>query len=177
MRPGRHALASTPMAQFIHLLDSNDASRIRRGGIRVVKSKSRKVNGVFLFPLTENFVISHQWMRELRRLRGQTLLAARIRLDDEEPVLLGKFNEPHMPLTAAEAIGIVREHNDPLGLEVILPRSVKAKEIESFYRPPKVIGWRYYPNARGRPPCGCSYCQKGEPFGKRIRTLLRTSLS
>lgn len=157
------------MAQFIHLLDENDAGRVKRGGIRIVKSKWRKLNGVFLFPVTENFVVTHQWMRELRRRRGQALLAARIRIDDAEPVLLGKYNEGHVQVRAAQAIGIVREHLDPVGLEVILPRSVKAKEIESFYRPPKVVGWRYYPAARGRRPCGCPYCQKGEPFGRRIR--------
>jgi hypothetical protein len=157
------------MAQFVHLFDENDVARIRHHGIRVTKSKWRKLNGVFLFPLTENFVVSHQWMRELRRRRGQSLLAARIRVDDAEPVLVGKYNEEHVQVHAAEAIGIARKHQDPMGLEVILPRSVKPKEIESVYRPPKVVGWRYYPAARGRRPCGCPYCQKGEPFGKRLR--------
>jgi hypothetical protein len=157
------------MAQFIHLFDESDVSRIKRGGIRVAKSKWRKLNGVFLFPLTENFVVSHQWMRELRRRRGQSLLAARIRVDDAEPVLLGKYNAEHIRVRAVQAIRIAREHEDPMGLEVILPRSVKPQEIESFYRPPKIVGWRYYPAARGRRPCGCPYCQKGEPFGKRIR--------
>jgi hypothetical protein len=95
------------MAQFIHLFDENDAARIRRSGIRIARAKWRKLNGVFLFPLTENFVVSHQWMRELRRRRGQAMLAARIRVDDAEPVLLGKYNEPHVQVEAAEAIGIV----------------------------------------------------------------------
>jgi hypothetical protein len=157
------------MAQFIHLFDQNDAASIKRGGIRIVRSRWRRLNGVFLFPQTENFVVSHQWMRELRRRRGQILLAARIRLNDAETVLLGKYNEEHIQVRAVEAIRIVREHTDPMGLEVILPRSVRPKEIESFYRPPKVVGWRYYPAARGRRPCPCSYCQKGEPFGQRIR--------
>jgi hypothetical protein len=157
------------MAQFIHLFDEANAARLRRGGIRITKAKWRSLNGVFVFPLTENFLVSHQWMRELRRRRGQAILAARIRIDDAEPVVLGKYNEPHMQVRAAEAIGIVREHTDPLGLQVILPRSVRPKEIESVYRPPKVVGWRYYPAPRGRRPCGCPYCQKGEPFGRRIR--------
>jgi hypothetical protein len=157
------------MAQFIHLFDENDAARLQRGGIRVVKVKWRKRQGVFLFPLTENFVISHQWMRELRRRRGQSLRVARIRLRDSERVLVGKYNEDHIEVSAARAIGIVREHRDPLGLEVILPRSVRPKEIESFYSPPKVVGWRYAPAARGRSPCGCPYCQRGEPFSSSIR--------
>ena len=108
------------MAQFIHLFDESDAASIKRGGIRVEKTKWRKLNGVFLFPLTENFVIAHQWMRELRRRRGQALLAARIRLKDTERVLLGKYNEDHIETTAARALGIVRQHHDPMGLQVIL---------------------------------------------------------
>ena len=155
------------MAQFVHLLDENDAARIKRDGIRIARARGLK--GVFLFPLTENFVVSHQWMRELRRTRGQSLLAARLRLSDTERVLLGKYNEEHVEVSAARAIGIAREHRDPMGLEVILRRSVEAKEIESFYRPPKVVGWRYYPAAHGRRPCGCPYCQRSEPFGRRIR--------
>jgi hypothetical protein len=163
------------MAQFIHLFDESDAASIRRGGIRVAKAKWRKFTGVFLFPLTENFVVSHQWMRELRRRKGRELLAARIRLRDAEPVLLGKYNEDHIEVTAARAIGIVRQHHDPMGLQVILLRAVKRKEIESFYRPPKVVGWRYYPAARGRNPCGCPYCQRGEPFSRRIREAYERS--
>jgi hypothetical protein len=97
------------MAQFIHLFDEANANSIRRGGIRAAKSKWRKVSGVFLFPLTENFVINHQWMRELRRRRGQTLLAARVRLSDSESVLLGKYNEDHIEVSAAQAVGILRE--------------------------------------------------------------------
>jgi hypothetical protein len=163
------------MAQFIHLLDERDAGRIRRSGIRVRRVKWRKRNGVFLFPLTENFVVTHQWMRELRRMDGRIVLAARIRIEDDEPVLLGKYNDEHIPMRAAEAIRIVREHNEPAGLEVILPRSIKPKEIESIYRPPKVIGWRYYPGSRGRRPCGCPFCQRSEPFGKRIREAYEKS--
>jgi hypothetical protein len=84
-------------------------------------------------------------------------------------VLLGRFNQDHFRISAAEAVGIVRQHGDPMGLEVILPRSVRPKEIQAFYRPPKVVGWRYYPAARGKRPCGCPLCQRGEPYGSRVR--------
>jgi hypothetical protein len=157
------------MALFIHLFDADDAAMIRRGGILVARSRQRPVNGVFAFPQTENFVVSHQWMRELRRRAGQTLLAARIRIGDGEAVFIGKYGEEHLRVSAAKAIGITRSHTDPLGLEVIIPRSIKPKEILAFYKPPKVVGWRYYPGARGRKPCGCRYCQRGEPFGRRLR--------
>jgi hypothetical protein len=157
------------MAQFIHLFDERFAASIKRSGLRVARSKQRVKKGVFVQALTESFQITHQWMRELRRRQGISLLAARIRIADDELVLLGRYNEKHLRCTAAEAVGIARSHQDPIGLEIIILRPIKAREIESYYRPPKVVGWRYYPGARGRRPCGCPYCQRGEPYGRRIR--------
>lgn len=163
------------MAQFIHLFDENDAAKLKKNGIKVVKSRWRHLNGVFVFPQTENFVVNHQWMRELRRDSGQSLLAARVRIDDEEMVMLGKYNEKHIQVSAAEAIGIARKHKDPMGLEVIIPRSIKPREIQSIYRPPKVVGWRYYPSAHRKRPCGCEYCQRGKPFSKKLRDAYEKS--
>jgi hypothetical protein len=156
------------MAQFVHLAAEKDRRSILRGGIKVARTK-RALPGVFAHPQTENFVVSHQWMRELRRVHGLRLVGVRFRVPDTERVWLGKFNAEHVEVAAAEAIGIARQHTDPLGLEVIVPRPIRAKEIESIYIPPKVAGWRYYPGAKGRKPCGCPYCQRGEPFSARIR--------
>ncbi|MCB1634156.1 MAG: hypothetical protein KDI37_11370 [Xanthomonadales bacterium] len=158
------------MAQFIHLFDARHERSIRRGGIRVRRTKWRLDNGVFAHPQTENPILNHQWMRELRRRQGLQLLAARLRIPDTELVRVGKYNATKLVLTAAAAIGVVREHSDPLGLEVIIPRAIAPHEILAIYRPPKVTGWRFYPAARGRKPCGCEYCQRGEPFSRRLRT-------
>ena len=156
------------MAQFIHLADTKHRNLIGRNGIK----RSRLGSGeraVYAFPQTEDFVVSHQWMRELRRFRSLNMIAVKFRIPDAEPVTIGKFNETHIEVTAAEAIGIARLHDDPLGLEVKIPRGINPKEIMSFYTPEKVSGWRYYPKAKGRKPCGCRYCQRGEPFSQRIR--------
>ena len=157
------------MAQFIHLFDERNLGRIRRNGLKKSRVARVGTRGVFCFPQTENFVLNHQWMRELRRFRGLNLMAARFRVEDSQPVLIGRFNEEYLEVSAAESVGIARQHDSPLGLEVILPRAVLPKELQSFYRPPKVSGWRYYPEARGRQPCGCPYCQRGEPYSRRIR--------
>jgi hypothetical protein len=157
------------MAQFIHLFDEKQEKSIRKNGIKLFHSKWRKLNGVFAFPQTENFVVNHQWSRELRRRNGQVILAARFRLPDDETVFIGKYNEEHIEVTASKAIGIARSHVDPLGLEVIISRPIAAKEIIAVYKPLKVVGWRYSPNAKGRAPCGCSYCQRGEPYSQRIQ--------
>ena len=108
-------------------------------------------------------------MRELRRFRGSNLLVARFRIPDMESVLLGRYNEEHLEVSAAEALGIARLHESPLGLEVVVLRTIRPKELESIYRPPKVSGWRYYPESKGRQPCGCPYCQRGEPYSRSIR--------
>lgn len=157
------------MAHFIHLFDEREERNIQRNGIKLFRSKWRKINGVFLFPQTENFVVNHQWMRELRRRNGQIMLAARIRIPDEEKVFIGKYNEEHIQVTASEAIGIARLHSDPMGLEVIITRPIASKEIGSIYKPLKISGWRYSPKAKGRKPCGCPYCQRGEPYSQSIK--------
>jgi hypothetical protein len=57
-----------------------------------------------------------------------------------------------------------------LGFEVIIPRSIKASEIKYLRILPQTLGWRYFPEAKGKPPfCGCSYCQRGNIKSLRIR--------
>jgi hypothetical protein len=94
---------------------------------------------------------------------------ARLRIPDEESVWLGKYNATHFEVTAAEANGIARDRKDPAGLEVILPRAVQASEILNIIALPKAVVWRYAPNAKGKKPCGCSYCQRAEPGGRKVQ--------
>lgn len=157
------------MAQFIHLFDERNLGKIRRNGLKGQKHTFGNRRGVFCFPQTENFVVNHQWMRELRRFRGTNIMAVRFRIQDSEPVLLGRYNEKHLEVSASEAVGIAREHESPLGLEVVILRNIFSKELQSFYVPPKVTGWRYYPEAKGKKPCGCPYCQRGEPYSRAIK--------
>ena len=157
------------MAQFIHLFDERDLASIRKVGIKAVKHPRIGEKRIYLFPQTENFVVNHQWMRELKRYNGASMLAARVRIPDATMVSIGRFNQEHLQVTAAEAIRIARENSDPLGLEVILNRAIPAKEIIAIYKPPKVGGWRYYPEAHNRKPCGCPCCQRSEPFSKKIQ--------
>jgi len=50
-----------------------------------------------------------------------------------------------------------------------IARKIKPQEIIKIYQPPKVTGWRYYPDAHGSKPCGCEYCQLGQPYSRNIR--------
>ncbi len=49
--------------------------------------------------------------------------------------------------------------DDPLGMQIVVPRAILPKEIRAIRSVPQVLGWRYFPNAHGRKPCGCPYCQ------------------
>jgi hypothetical protein len=115
------------MAQFIHLAAERSSRSILRSGIKVARNK-RLLRGVFAHPQTENFVVNHQWMRELRRFRGLSFVGVRFRIPDTERVWIGKFDAEHIDVAASEAIGMARQHTDPLGLEVIVPRPIRAKE-------------------------------------------------
>lgn len=55
------------------------------------------------------------------------------------------------------------------GYEVIFSRKIKLREIIRVKRLPQVIGWRYFPEAKGQSPCVCLECDRGE-YG--IRKLL-----
>jgi hypothetical protein len=118
-----------------------------------------------------DFYRTHQWLRELKRRGMKTLHAIQFNLDPETLVHVGRFNEEHLKVTAAEAAKIFDEHKDGLGLEVIVPHSVPSSAFTRIYTPPQVVGWRYMPEAKGRPPfCGCLYCNRGAINAYRVIT-------
>ena len=167
---------------------------IRRGGIAPRKRRGPS-RGVFAMPVTPRFQISHQWLRELRRAGGGTIVAVYFRIPDDEPVEIGHYDQGRLPMTAAQAVAVMLgvESNDPTaareadaraqaqarrrrgrarsdddalptspeGFEVIIPRRIAAAEILRIAVPPQVVGWRYSPGAKGRPPCACLCCERG----------------
>lgn len=180
------------MAVFVHLTSHRNIAAIRRGGIRPVKIGRYRPSGIYALPVTRNFNISHQWLRELRRLGGGTIVGVYFRIPDDEPVEISHYNGAGVDMTAAEAAGLMfaLEQNDPVqaraedearrkkpalpsapeGYQVIVPRAVAASEILRFKALPQVVGWRYRPGANGTPPCACICCEKGN-YG--IRKLER----
>ena len=76
-------------------------------------------------------------------------------------------------MTAAEAAAEYSAAESPEGWEVIIPRRIAAKEIHRVRPLPQVVGWRYYPDAKGKPPrCTCKYCTRGEYGAARMRARL-----
>ncbi|HEX8263010.1 MAG TPA: hypothetical protein VF547_09065 [Allosphingosinicella sp.] len=169
------------MPVFVHLTSHRNLRSIRRGGIRAGRSA-----GVHALPVTRNFQISHQWLRELRRGGGGTVFGVYFRIRDDEPVEIGHYHRPHRPMTAAEAVAVMleAESNDPgaarvadsgsraiargrvlpsspEGFEVLIPRPIAPAEILRVKALPQVVGWRYRPGANGAAPSACLWAERG----------------
>jgi hypothetical protein len=53
------------MPTFVHITSEAVARKTKPGGIRPAKPNGRKLRGVFAMPVTPNFQVSHQWVREI----------------------------------------------------------------------------------------------------------------
>jgi hypothetical protein len=156
------------MARFTHLAREKDVKRIVRGGIKAAPVAGGLI-GVYAMPVLPSFFASHQWLRELRRWKSSPLAAVDFVIADEEDLRIGHFSVTHVPMTAAAASGVIMHAEDPRGYEVVVPRTIAAKEISGTRRVPQVIGWRYWPGAHGNPPCPCEVCQQATFGAARIR--------
>jgi len=83
--------------------------------------------------------------------------------------LVRKYNGEKLEMAASEVAAAFLQHTDPMGLEVIVPRRIMAREITRNYLAPRIAGWRYYPGAKGKKPfCHCKFCNRGEIRAKRL---------
>lgn len=157
------------MPLLIHLTDERLLKRLEKSGIRTTNwgTKIRCVNAT---PVLHDFQRSHQWLRELKNKGIRAIGAVQFRIPDEEEVLVGRYNEDPLAVPAVQAVKVFREHSTGLGLQILVLRRIEAKEITRTYVPPQIIGWRYHPDAHGKPPfCGCDYCQRGLIKSRKIR--------
>jgi hypothetical protein len=155
------------MVSFIHIADKNNEQAILRDGIK--SAKRAGVRGLYAMPVIPNFATTHQWARELKRRGKRTLMCVQFKIPNEELVLVGKYNGEKLEMTAAEALGAILNHTDPMGLEVIIPRKITASEITRTYLAPRITGWRYYPTAKGKKPfCHCKWCNRGQIRAQRL---------
>ena len=108
----------------------------------------------------------------MKRTGRTTLSAISFRVSDNEMVFARHYREQHRAMTAAEAVGYIRSRPDPRGYEIMVPRRVTPSEIVRVRVLPKAIGWRYYPEAKGKAPwmCDCELCAaRGEVNASRQR--------
>lgn len=164
------------MPMFVHLTPESRVALVRRNGIgRLRKSLGGAPNGIFAMPVTRNFYISHQWLRELKRRGQRTIAGVYFRIPDQETVWVGHYGQAHEEMTAAEAMSEFMASESREGWEVIIPRRIAAKEIHRVRALPQVVGWRYFPGAKGKPPfCPCKFCTRGEYGAARMRARLES---
>lgn len=150
------------MSLFVHLTSEKNIRTIRRNGIKPHRKRSLFQRGVFAMPMLDDFYVSHQWLRELKRGGQRTFIGIYFRIPDDELVLVGHYNSEHLETTASKATKIISEAENPFGYEIIIPRVIQTNEIHRISYLPQVIGWRYFPNSKGKPPCVCLCCQGGQ---------------
>ena len=157
------------MPTLVHISDIKEIASIRRNGIKVSKWK----NGVFCMPVTPDFYVSHQWLRELKRSGTRALCAVYFRLPSEVIVLAGRYNGEHREIPLSDAMREFNNGNQQLGYEFIIPRKILPNEILSIKPLPHNIGWRFYPESKGNTPfCTCRYCTRGGIKSNRMRKRL-----
>jgi hypothetical protein len=160
------------MPVLIHLAPEALQKRILRHGIRAGRALGSKERGVFAMPSSLGFFVSHQWLRELKRNGVRTLVAIDFRLSSDELVSVGHYGKQHLTVPLGEAIKVIREQEDPLGFEIIVPRSIRPDEIVRARAVPQNVGWRVEPKAKGTRPCTCPFCMRGQIKAARIRRRL-----
>jgi hypothetical protein len=161
------------MVLFVHLAPESRVPLIRRNGIRRLRRAVGIPGGVFAVPVTRSFYVSHQWLRELKRRNSGAIAAVYFRIPDEQPVWVGHYQQAHRWMAASAAVAEFMAAEDTQGWEVVVPRRIDAGEIHRTRRVPQVVGWRYFPNAKGkRPFCTCRFCTRGEYGARRLRSRL-----
>jgi len=155
---------------LVHLTPATNVRRILRSGIRMTRGGASRPAGVFAMPVTRNFYVSHQWLRELKRSGARSISAVYFRVPDTEPILLGHYGRARVAMPASEAAAAISAASNAEGFELLVPRRIAAGEIHRVRELPQVLGWRYFPGAHGTKPCGCPAClPKGEMKSRAIR--------
>lgn len=154
------------MPILVHVADKKNERRIQSSGLRVGKHSP----GVYLMPVVDSHLVSHQWVRELKRSGIRNFIGVYVRLSATEPVWAGKYNAEHLQVSLGEALQELRSLDDPLGYELFVTRPLESSEIHRIRDISPKTGWRYYPGAHGKTPCGCPAClAAGEFKSKPIR--------
>ena len=158
------------MAMFVHLTPEKYVKAIKRAGIKAQYAREGFPKGVFAMPVVPDFYVSHQWLRELKRGGQRTIWGVYFRIPDEEEVWVGHYYRSQVLVAACEAVEIIMKQDETEGYQVFVPRKIEKGEIHKIRALPQVVGWRYYPGAHGRKPCGCPVClRRGEIKSSKIR--------
>lgn len=174
-----HVLAIAPSAdRGIHrfpLVSANGSyHRMRyhsRSGLRLARGVKNGA-GIFAVPVIRDFLLTHQWLRELNRRGFRTVVDVYFRLPADEIVLVGQYNERKTQCTAGgrplwrRAKAYIRDHRT----------EIEAREIHStrWLLQTHGVAVRSGCTCRGIF-CGCEYCMKGQSKSRDIRARWQSS--
>jgi hypothetical protein len=150
------------MAKFVTIKTMKRAQAIERSGVIkareasfLIPTKRKGFIGdhfrtavVFAMPVSTNYVVSHQWIAEIKSNYAHVPVSA-IYFDwpDEELVYFGHYSKAKGKATAAEACAyFYRElqkddYNHLMGFEVLIPSDIMGT-IKIIKHDLKLVGWR-----------------------------------
>ena len=149
------------MAQLVHITSEESGKKILRGGI------NKRYNGGFVYfmPVMQDFYVSHQWARELKRGGIKCFSAVYFTLPDDEIVWHGKYNVNHSQDKLSVAIGKFKLEIDQMGYEFYVGQRIDQADIKKVIGIPRPMGWRYYPSSHNKKPCFCPACLRFGEYG------------
>ena len=170
--------------RFVHLAPDSSARSIKRSGLTGTKAALAAASGqevilanaVYAMPVVPDMWTTFQWVREIRRYHDARLVAVYFRWPDQEQVYVGRYNQPHIQMSAAAAARWVT--SNPLGAQVVVPVGIAAKHILGIRDVPQLIGWTQNPNAEKRTGCVCPAClwQGDRAFMRRVRAAFQAGI-
>jgi hypothetical protein len=156
--------------RLVHLARASAERAIGKGGLKGAKATVPTApatsialsRAVYAMPVVIDFWTTFQWLRELRRGHDERLAAVYFRVPDTEPLYVGRYNEPHVVRAATAAAAWVLKN--PAGAQVIVPRSIAAKDVVGIKRVKQLVGRTEVPEPSKKFACVCSACL---PHGDR----------
>ena len=104
-------------------------------------------------------IISHQWLRELKRGGAKTLVGVYFKIKSTENIWFGKYTGNHQYKEVGKALKEFKKEEDKLGFEFLIERKIEPNEISKIKSLPQNVGWRYSPNSHEtKLSCGCPIC-------------------
>jgi hypothetical protein len=103
------------MPILTHFAPEKSVGSIRRSGIKVYPWAFEKPHGVFCMPILPNFMLTHQWLRELKGRGQRTIVAIDFRLRSEQMICFGHYGRSHAEISLGRVIGIFMRTSDALG--------------------------------------------------------------
>lgn len=91
------------VALFVHPAVHEDAGSIRRSEITRLRRWGGPLHGIYALPVRPDFVVTHLWLRALKRRNGGLVLGVCFRIPDDEPVWVGHYRGPHRAASVRRA--------------------------------------------------------------------------